>query len=153
MSRNPYKPPGSRVTEARGADEPRPGAIKLALILIVLWTMVECYHQFMRHDDVLRGDMSRADWMFDWIWIVLIAVTGFLIARGEGWARWVLLAFALYDLYELFDALLFMSAFEDGDIGAFIPMHSRVMLWTGPLCSLLANILVFGPGRGWFDRD
>ena len=145
---NRYAAPKAPVSH----DEPRPGAINLALFLIALWMLVECYHQFMRLGDVNRGEMSMLRWVVDWIWVALIVVTGLLVAHGRGWARWVLLAFALYDLYGLGDALLFMSMFEDGDVGEFFPMHSRVMLWMGPLCSVAATILVFGPGRGWFQR-
>jgi hypothetical protein len=150
---NPYKAPKARVENTRQAElEPRPVSIDLALVLITLFVLVECYHQVMRLGDVNNGELSGLRWLVDWIWVVVIVVTAVLIARGKSWSRWVLLALALYDLYELADALLFMSMFEAGTIGDFIPVHSRVMLWIGPLCATAATILVFGPGRGWLRR-
>jgi hypothetical protein len=149
---NLYEPPRARVEDTRTDPGPRPNSIKLALVLIALFALAECYHQFMRLGDVNRGELSGLEWAADWVWVAAIVVTGLLVARGTGWARWVLLALALYKLYELADALLFMSMFEDGTIGEFFPMHSRVMLWVGPLSAVGATILVFGPGRGWFQR-
>jgi len=149
---NRYQAPKSRVDDSLRASEPRPGAIKLAVVLIASFALVECYHQFMRLSEVNNGEISGLQWLVDWIWVVIIVVTAFLIARGKGWARWVLLALTLYDLYELADALLFMSMVEVGNSMFFVPMHSRVMLWMGPLFSTAATILVFGPGRGWFQR-
>jgi hypothetical protein len=154
MSReHPYRPPKARVEDTGPVElGPRPLSIRIALVLIVLFALVAGYHQFMRVSDVNTGEISGLRWVVDWFWSVAIVVTAFLIARAQGWARWVLLALALYDLYELADALLFMSLIDDGSSIFFVPMHGWVMLWMGQLSAVGATILVFGPGRGWFQR-
>ena len=149
---NPYRPPQTHVADSRQSDEPRPGSIKLALVMIGLWLLVQSYHQLGRLEQVNTGEMSPLGWMIDWVWVGALAATGFLIARGRGWARWVLLAFALVELYQFADALLFISMFEEGALGEFFETSQLVILPMGPLVSVAAVILVFGPGRGWFNR-
>ena len=150
---NLYKPPRARVEDTRRVElGPRPTSIKVAFVLIVLFALVESYQQFMRFDAVNTGEISGMRWLVDWFWVGAKSVLAFLIARAKGWARWVLLALTLYDLYELGDALLFMSMIEDESVRLFVPMHVRVLMWLGPLSAVGATILVFGPGRGWFNR-
>jgi len=146
---NRYSAPRARVAES--LEEPRPGAVKLALVLIALFVLVACYQQIMDFSDVNNGEMSGLAWLVDWLWVVAIAVTGFLIAKSRRWARWVLLFFALRELYHLGDAMLFLSMFEDGDAREFFGTRSLVMLPLASLFSVGATILVFGPGRGWFE--
>jgi hypothetical protein len=154
MSNNQYKPPQARVADplpsARG---PRPVSIWIALALIVLFVLVECYHVFARMGLVNSGDISGAAWLGEWILVGLIVAVGIFIARGRGWARWVLLAMMLYQLYQLADALLFLSYVEPGSMSLFMDPVALWMLPLSALFSLGAVILVFGPGRGWFSRE
>lgn len=146
---NRYRAPGTRVAES--SEEPRPGAIKLALILIVLFGLVAGYNQFMDLSDVRNGELSGLEWLVDWRWVVAMAVTGFLIAQGRRWARWVLLFVALRELYHLGNAMLFVSMFENDDAREIFGARTLVMMPLASLFSLGATILVFGPGRGWFE--
>jgi hypothetical protein len=148
---SPYEPPKARVAD-RQSGEPLPGSIKLALVMIGLLMLVECYHQLGRLEQVNTGEMSPLGWLIGWVWVGALAVTGLLIARSHGWARWVLLAFALLELYQFADALLFISMFQEGAIGEFFDKSQLVVLPMGSLFSVAAVILVFGPGRGWFNR-
>lgn len=151
---NPYEAPKARVTDAPPAEAgPRPRSINVALVLIALFVVVECYHQVMRLADVNRGELSALGWLVDWIWVGVIVVVGYLIARGKGWARWVLVALMLWHLYQLANAWLFLSSFDPGMGSMFV---DPVSLWMVPMSSLFslgAVILVFGPGRGWFSRS
>lgn len=153
MSHDQYNPPKTRVADPRPSDlEPRPRSIKIALVLIMLFALVECYHQFMRLDLVKTAEISGVEWLSDWIWVGVILVAGILIARGRGWARWILLALMLHQLYQFGDALLFLSFVPPENMSMFV---SPVSLWILPLSSLFslgAVILVFGPGRAWFRR-
>ena len=152
MSNNQYTPPKTRVADPRLADrEPRPRSITVALVLIASFVLVECYHQSARTERVNTGEIAGAEWLGDWIWVGLIVVAGVFIARGRGWARWILLALMLHQLYQLGDALLFLSFVEPEDLSLFV---SPVNLWMLPLSALFSLggvILVFGPGRNWFE--
>lgn len=149
-----YKPPKARVADSRGVvAESRPRPINIALVLVALFVLVESYHQVMRLSDFNRGEISGLSWLVDWIWVGIIIATGFLIARGKGWARWVLLALMLWQLFQLADSLLFLSSFESGaDVRAFVDPVALWMLPMSSIFSLGAVILVFGPGRAWFSR-
>ena len=148
---NQYKPPKSHVADPPSAGSgPRPGLINVALGLIGLFALVECYHTFARMEMVNTGEISGFAWMTDWFWVGVIAATGIFIARGRGWARWVLLAMMLYQLYQLGDALLFLSFVPAEDMGMFMTPVAVWMLPLSALFSLGAVILVFGPGRAWF---
>jgi hypothetical protein len=151
---NHYKPPNARLADSRGVvAESRPRSINIALVLIALFVLVECYHQVMRLSDFNRGEISGLSWLVDWVWVGVIIATGFLVARGTGWARWVLLALMLWQILQLADSLLFLSSFESGaDVRAFVDPVALWMLPMSSIFSLAATILVFGPGRGWFNR-
>jgi hypothetical protein len=149
----PYRPPTARVADpGSSSSEPRPGAIKLALALIAVFVLVECYHQVASLPAVDRAEISALQWLIDWLWVVAIAVAGLMIAKGRNWARWVLLALTLRALYHFSDAMLFISMFEAGDslLDEFATPFNRFMIYMGPLCAVGATILLFGPGRGWF---
>lgn len=146
---NPYEAPKSRVSTA----EPMPGALKIALALIALLTLMQCFFQFTRHGAVLNGEISGVRWIAGWIWAVIIAGTGVLIAYGTRWARWLLAALAVFDIYLLWDALRIVSMLNDGSDSYFIPTQQLAFLWLGPLLTVAATILVFGPGRRWSRRD
>jgi len=153
MAESPYRPPAARVSDSRtSAVGPRPGAINLALALVALLVLVECYHQVKNLSEVDVGEMSALAWVMDGLWVVAIIVAGFFIARGRNWARWILGIITLHVIYEYVDARLFVSSFGPG-IGEFFDPLS---LWILPLPSLFAvgaTILNFGPGRAWFQRE
>ena len=154
MAHNQYNPPKTRVADPRAATfESLPGPIKIALVLIFLWVLVECYHQYMRLELYRTAAISGLEWLGDCIWIGVIAATGILIQRGQGWARWVLVLLMLYQFYQLGDALLFLSFVPMEDMSMFASPVNLFVLPLPSLFSLGAVILVFGPGRGWFTRD
>jgi hypothetical protein len=114
-----------------------------------LLVLAECYNQVLRLQQVNTGEMSGLAWGLGCFWIVAIAVTGFFIARGRDWARWVLGIIALRPIYESVDARILFSTAMPGESLFFSP----VSLWLMPLAALLAvtvSILNFGPGRRWF---
>ena len=153
MSNNQYKPPKAHVADPLPIDRgPRPVPIRIALALIVLFVLVECYHQLPRMALVNTGEISGAAWLAGWFWVGAIVAAGIFIARGHGWARWILLAMMLYQSYQLADALRFLSYVEPGSMSVFMDPVALWMLPLSALFSLVAVILVFGPGRGWFSR-
>ncbi len=110
-------------------------------MLIALVTLVEVFHQLAPIRGLNSDEFFVLKWFIDWIWIGAVAVTGWLIARGHGWARWLLVAIAAYEVFNL------------GAIGDSLDSSRIVYFPVGPLFSVAAVILVFGPGRGWFNRD
>jgi hypothetical protein len=146
---NRYQPPRTRVADAGAKIRPR--SINAALVLVGLLVLVECYHQVMNLSEVGNGEMSGVAWIADWIWVAAIIVAGFFIARGRDWARWVFGIITLHVIYEYLDARLFIASFGEG-VEEFVAPFS---LWILPMSSLFAVaaiILVFGPGRAWFER-
>lgn len=144
---NQYRAPLARVADPGTPTRPR--SINLALALVGLLVLVECYHQVMSLREVNDGEMSGVAWVADALWIVAIIVCGIFIARGRNWARWVFVLITLHEIYEYLDARLFLSAFDGPAAEFFDP----VALWILPLSSLFsagATVLNFGPGRGWF---
>ena len=151
MSESPYRPPASRVADSRtSADGPRPGAINLALVLVALLVLVECYHQVKNLTEVDDGEMSALAWVMDGAWVVAIIVAGIFIARGRNWARWVLGIITLHVIYEYLDSRLFVSSFGPA-IGEYFEPLTLWILPVPSLCAVGATILNFGPGRRWFE--
>lgn len=150
---NPYTPPKARVADRLVDPGPRPRAVTIALCLVGLLVLVECYHQVSRLTDMNEGEISGLSWLADWLWPVGVLVIAVLIARGRSWARWALAAYMLMQFYQFADAWLFLSGFESTEAVSYY--MGRVAMWMLPtpsLLSLIAVILVFGPVRRWFQR-
>jgi len=144
---NRYSPPKVRVMDS---SVTRPRVINLALLLVALLVLVECYHQVMNLREVNYGEMSGLAWVMEGVWVVAIIVAGVFIARGRNWARWVFGIITLHEIYEYLDARLLISSFGP-DVGEFVDPFSLWILPMSSLCAVGATILIFGPGRAWFE--
>lgn len=144
---NRYSPPKVRVMDS---SVTRPRIINLALVLVALLVLVECYHQVMNLREVNEGEMSGLAWVMEGVWVVASIVAGIFIARGRNWARWVFGIITLHEIYEYLDARLFISSFGP-DIGEFFDPFSLWVLPMSSLCAVGATILMFWPGRRWFE--
>lgn len=142
---NAYKPPDAPV-----ADPPlpvvkiarRPWPISLASILI-LAAVIDAGARLGRDDDLDLG--------VGVFWIGAMVFLALMIERRRNWARWVLAAVAAWNLLKLMLAV----AVPGVPAGVHLMIDYGAIAHEGAvaLCLVAAVVLVFVPGRAWFERD
>ena len=124
MSRSPYAPPETPA----------------ALVLIIL---VLCH-------EVARFAGGYGSWFFpSSVWIVVLVGFLFLIERGHGWARWLLLVLTVLSSLQL---AAFALAPAPPGVRMIPDVGYVARTLAAQLCLITATILVFGPGRAWVRR-
>jgi len=78
-----------------------------------------------------------------WVWIA--------IARGRNWARIVLLLFTLFVLARLAFQLWGWQSLPDG-VHMVLDPYALAIAVLPVLLNIVACILLFAPGRHWFER-
>jgi hypothetical protein len=141
VSRSPYSPPETPVADPPPAGATRgrrPPAVSVALLLLIL---ILC-NQFVRLASGLHSLVFASVF-----WIVVLIGLLFLIERGVGWARWVMLILTVVSSIQL--AALLLAPTPAG-LKLLPGVAYAVRSVIAEICLIAATILVFGPGRAWF---
>jgi len=141
---NAYKPPDAPV-----ADPPlpavkvarRPWPISLASILI-LAAIIDAGARL--------GRGNQLDLGVGMFWIGALVFLALMIERRRNWARWVLVAVAAWNLLKLILAVAAPSV--PAGVHLMIDYGAVAREAAATLCLVAAVVLVFVPGRAWFER-
>lgn len=142
---NAYRPPNAPV-----ADPPppavklprRPWPITLASVTLVAAILDACVQ-------LNRGD--HFDVGFRAFWIGMMGFLALMIERRRNWARWVLMAIAVWNLLKLASWLIAPNTPEG--VVFVVDYVALAHECAVELCLVAATVLVFLPGRAWFQRE
>lgn len=149
---NPYAPPRAEVgSGVVAAPIPRPRSVTIALVLLAVYVvlgilrlvaLVRPMNEAMISALYFLGQVAVVA-IHVWVWIA--------IARGRNWARIVLLVFTLLAIARLAIQLWGWQSLPGGVHMVLDPYALAVGL-IPVLLIIVACILLFVPGRRWFEN-
>lgn len=141
---NPYKPPRTPVSDPLVAPvklERRPWPISLASLFVLAAIINDCVQLRLRH---------HFDAGIGVIEVGALAFIALFVERGRNWSRWALLCVAGWNLLRGALVLSVLNVPEGVHVAFDYAAVAREL--AGSLCLVAATVLVFGPGRAWFER-
>jgi hypothetical protein len=150
VNQTPYSPPQTPVADAPPPQsEVRPRAATIALISFALFVVARCYKLRETFELVRNGEISGIGFLGYIAIIGCFIAVGILLAKRVGWARWVVVAIGVWQLFELRRSLVVLLVDHYA-----IPLGPLdVISWAAPGVFIVATaILVFGPTTEWFRR-
>ena len=146
----PYSPPQARVADVPPpGSKSRPRSATLALVLFGLFVLARTYKLRLALEQFRTGEISGLWFLVNVAIIGLLIVGAILLAKRVGWARWVVLVIAAWQLYDLNWGIRDLLANMYG-----VPFGpTDIIIWLAPaVCIVGAAILIFGPASAWFRR-
>jgi hypothetical protein len=140
---NPYAPPKAVVSDATdGPPRVRPRAVKIAVALLWVEFLLALVIRVLSSDITVGTSEAEYKFLADIFWVTQVAVAAWInvkIWQGRNWARIVALVLTVL-------AFLWLPAiFHEGALSAALSFSMLAL-------DVVAMILVFGPGRDWFQR-
>jgi hypothetical protein len=147
MTESPYSPPQTRVADAPPRSGTRPRSATIALILFGLFVVGRCNRLRFSLENFRTGEISGLMFLMDVAVIGFFIVIGILLAKRVGWVRWILVAIATWQVYDLNWGL--RALMEVSDRISIGPMD--IIIWLAPAAYVVGTVIVvFGPARAWF---
>lgn len=152
MDSGHYAPPRAPVADAPVLETP-PRAMAIVSVALVAVAAVLALVGLIQLIAAARtGEVAPWLLLLPAVEFMILAGVALLLWKRKGWARWLLLAYAVSQL-----CLVLISAYMDARLRATAgvawnpSMYAHFLI--APGCLAAATLLVFGPARTWFRRQ
>ena len=127
----------------------RPRSVNIALGLFGLFVLARWYQLRIQLDLFRYGEITGFELLLRVALVGFFIFVGIQLARRAAWSRWVLIAIAAWQVYDLHWGIRDLWFDNYG-----LPVEVMdIIAWLLPAASSVgAAILVFGPARDWFRQ-